>query len=79
MPTERIDDPRNPQTFAIRFVCGAVLGTCVGLLISMPELIELSAFATTAFLITMAIVFGMAAVRWGDRFWEELLPWLRWM
>jgi high-affinity Fe2+/Pb2+ permease len=61
----------------IRFACGAIFGFLLGFNFvyfgfSMPP-------ARFIVGILAAIIFGILAVRYGDRFWERLTNWLQWL
>jgi hypothetical protein len=79
VPRARINDARDPQTFAIRFLFGAVLGMFLGFLVWFPEIVDLPALGVTLLFVAPAVICSLAAAYAGDRFWEEVLPWLRWM
>ena len=57
--------------FWVRFVCGAMAGTLVGL-----DLV-LNSFASSAVLVLGAVAlilgFGFASARFGDKFWHSIL------
>ena len=78
-PRDRINDPRDPQTFAIRFFFGAALGALIGFLVWFPGMTDFSALGVTALFVAPAAICGLAAAYAGDRFWEEVLPWFRWI
>lgn len=60
-----------------RFVCGAILGALVGLaLIFVCGIVSLAGLIFG--LVVPMIAFGLMALYWGDRFWEEVIEWLIW-
>lgn len=65
------EGPRDSVEFWVRFVCGATVGSLLGLALwfwVFPSL----AFPWIAIPVAM-VLFGLAAARWGDRFWFWLL------
>ncbi len=56
----------------IRLGCGAVAGLVVGLFVGFLSL-NLVTGPLVAFAIMLAALFGVLAVRYGDRFWVWLL------
>jgi DnaJ domain len=70
--------------FWVRFVCGAVLGFCVALVIAVDALTDLAeshVSATTALGLLLTCMFGcgFASARYGDRFWQTVIGrWLSW-
>ena len=70
------DPPRDRFEFWVRFAFGAVFGPIVGLLFLwwiVPD-------ATIGWLVAScsAVLFGVAAALWGDRFWHFLLGLFSW-
>ena len=70
------DPPRDREEFWIRFVFGAVVGTILALcLLSyigwLPPTVWL-------FVPAGALLLGLAAGLWGDRFWQLFLGLFRW-
>ena len=69
-------EPPDRLEKGIRFGCGFVLGCAlavVGLLGSLW-----SAHYTAACVLAAGLVCGYAAMRWGDRFWDNLRRWWWW-
>jgi hypothetical protein len=70
--------------FWVRFVCGAVLGFFVSLLIAVDALtdaaeIQISGLMALGLLLTCMCGFGFASARYGDRFWQTVIGrWLSW-
>ena len=70
--------------FWVRFVCGAVLGFCVGLVIAVDALTDLAEFhvsgiTAVGFLLTCMLGCGFVSARHGDRFWQTIIGrWLSW-
>jgi uncharacterized membrane protein len=67
---------RDPSTFAVRFVCGAIVGAVVALGFSVTAFEELSKGSLLTIVAVAAAIAGLAAARLGDRFWRDVLPWL---
>jgi hypothetical protein len=57
----------------VRFTCGALLGVCAGFFL-YAQLAPLT-WAWTA-IPTATAGAGLAAMIWGDAFWERVAPWL---
>jgi predicted membrane chloride channel (bestrophin family) len=74
MKTDRLE-------FWVRFVCGALFGLLLGLYFAF-NLLEGPFVLALGITLGISLGFGMAAVRYGDRFWERILPilrsWLMW-
>lgn len=67
--------PDTPEKI-IRFVCGALFGF---VLISGFFYFGISTFSLSLVAgVAGAIIFGILAVRYGDRFWERLAVWIPW-
>jgi hypothetical protein len=56
----------------IRLCCGLIAGLVVGLFVGFLSL-NLVAVPLVAFAIVLAALFGVLAIRYGDRFWGWLL------
>jgi hypothetical protein len=56
----------------IRLGCGLIAGLVVGLFVGFLSL-NLIAVPLLAFAIALAVLFGVLAVRYGDRFWMWIL------
>lgn len=56
----------------IRLGCGVIAGLVVGLFVGFLSL-NLVAGPLLAFAIALAALFGVLAMRYGDKFWEWLL------
>jgi Na+-driven multidrug efflux pump len=69
MKTDRLE-------FWVRFVCGALFGLLVGLYIAF-NLLEGPVVVALGITLGVALGFGVAAVRYGDRFWQRTLRILR--
>jgi len=61
----------------IRFGCGFVFGLLVGGISSLRWYYE-AGNSTAVATIVIALVFGFAALRFGDVFWRWLAKWLAW-
>ncbi|HEX8396881.1 MAG TPA: hypothetical protein VF644_05615 [Pyrinomonadaceae bacterium] len=61
----------------IRFACGAIFGFLLGFDFVYFGFSTLSASSIVGIL--AAIIFGILAVRYGDRFWERLTNWIPWL
>ncbi len=74
MKTDRLE-------FWVRFVCGALFGLLMGLYVTL-NFLEGPVVAALGIAFTAAVGFGVAAVKYGDRFWERTLrilrSWLTW-
>ncbi len=70
------DPPRDRLEFWVRFVCGALFGTALAVMLVWRFLPD-AAFTWVAFP-AGAVLLGFAAAFWGDRFWEALLNMFRW-
>jgi DnaJ domain len=85
-PKVRTLEPLNTARieFWVRFVCGAILGFLVSLLIAVDALtdaaeIQISGVMALGLLLTCMIGFGFASARYGDRFWQTIIGrWLSW-
>lgn len=66
----------NPDKFEIkvRFGCGALLGLFIGIFVAARITYE-SFGAFAVIWLAVIIVCGLLAVRYGDRFWEDLGKW----
>ena len=75
MKTDRLE-------FWVRFVCGALFGLLLGLYFTFVRLGG-RLLLVLGITLSIALAFGLAAVRYGDRFWERILPalrsWLMWL
>jgi len=67
--------------FWVRFVCGALFGLLLGLYFTF-NLLEGPLLLALGITFGIALGFGVASVRYGDRFWKRILPilrsWLMW-
>jgi hypothetical protein len=77
--TVRRDAP--PKTdwleFWVRFVCGFLFGGLVGIRLSIDFLDSLGGFVAAD--LAVAVVCGLAAARYGDKFWYSVLGrWWMW-
>jgi len=61
----------------IRFSCGAIFGFLLGF--DFVYFIFSTLPASFVVGILAAVIFGILAVRYGDRFWERLTNWLQWL
>lgn len=61
----------------IRFGCGAIFGFLLGFDFVYFGFSMLSASLIVG--IVAAIIFGILALRYGDRFWERLTNWIPWL
>jgi len=70
------DPPRDREEFWIRFVFGAFCGTIFVLcLLSLTGSLTRTVWL---FVPAGALVLGLAAGMWGDRFWQFLIGLFRW-
>jgi len=61
----------------IRFGCGAIFGFLLGFnFVYFGFSMHPARFVVG---ILAAIIFGILAVRYGDRFWERLTNWIPWL
>jgi curved DNA-binding protein CbpA len=78
-PTIRIDPVKPPRVdrleFWIRFVCGAAFGmfSSATLLLSETSSNFSAYWALWAGVLALSVGFGLAAARYGDRFWYSVL------
>jgi hypothetical protein len=70
------DPPRDREEFWIRFAFGVVFGTLLALSL-MWQIYGLT-LAVWLFVPAGALLLGLAAAYWGDRFWQFLLRLFRW-
>jgi hypothetical protein len=68
--------PCDRLEFCVRFVCGAVFGTLLGLLLVWRILPD--GVVSWLTLLAGVLFFGLLAAIWGDRFWHILLGLFRW-
>lgn len=61
----------------IRFGCGAIFGFLLGF--DFVYFVFSTLTASFVVGILAAIIFGILAVRYGDRFWERLTNWIPWL
>jgi hypothetical protein len=73
-----INDPRDPVTFAVRFTCGALLGTLVGFGVWATTFPNESAQTVIVIVVTAAVSCGLLAAYLGDEFWTSTIRWLQW-
>jgi hypothetical protein len=78
MTPERIDDPRDPTTFVVRFICGSLLAVLFGFTLWIQVVPDASPLAAAAVVLRGTILCGLLAVELGDRFWTEWVPNLWW-
>lgn len=76
MDISKIDFPRDRFEFGVRFVCGAVFGPILALMLAWWVLPNIA--MTWLVGLCAAAFFGVAAALWGDRFWHFLLGLFRW-
>ena len=62
--------------FWVRFVGGTLFGLLVGFYIAL-QLLGGPFVVPLGIILSIGLVFGVAAVHYGDRFWERILPILR--
>ena len=71
-----VDPPVDRFEFWVRFSCGAVFGSLLGFALWLnlltPVILEWAVIPLAA------VVFGLAAAWWGDRFWHFILGLFRW-
>jgi Na+-driven multidrug efflux pump len=58
----------------IRFGCGFLFGLPLGFLLALKTLME-SAGALTTLTLAIACLCGWLAMRYGDKFWTDLVRW----
>jgi hypothetical protein len=68
--------PPLPGERRVRFGCGALTGIAVGVSIMFEE--ATSVWTTVVLCLGLAVVLGMAAALFGDRFWSWLGAWMWW-
>ena len=71
-----IDPPRDRLEFWVRFACGAVFGPILAAVLVRWILPDIA--MTWLVALFVALLFGVAAALWGDRFWHFLLGLFRW-
>lgn len=71
-----LDPPRDRLDFWVRFACGTVFGTLLGLLLFWRVLPSVGLSLAT--LAIGGLLFGLGAAYWGDSFWHFLLGLFRW-
>ena len=70
----------EPDAFEkrVRFGCGFLFGAVVAFLLALREVGAFSS-AFWAIVVAVAVIFGLLAVRYGDRFWHLIVVLLsRW-
>jgi hypothetical protein len=65
-----------PEINGARFGCGFLLGVVIALLTSLPAVFSLDS-KVLVYVLVVAVVFGIAALRYGDAFWRTIGNWLR--
>ena len=70
------DHEPDPSEKSIRFGCGFVFGGVVAFLFALREMAEIAG-PFWAFVLGVAVVFGVSAVRYGDAFWHAAVDWFR--
>ena len=66
-----VDPPSDRFELWVRFVCGAVLGPILALMLTWQILPDMA--MTWLVALCVATFFGVAAALWGDRFWHFFL------
>lgn len=61
----------------IRFGCGALLGLVLAAVVLIQALPDDWSFAVPL-VIGLAALLGLLSAKYGDRFWDWMLGWLRW-
>ena len=73
------DEPDRLEK-GIRFGCGTMIGILIALKLTYRILIDHSGFLAATCII--ALVCGLLAVKYGDRFWDTVIeflnPWRHW-
>lgn len=69
-----METPPEPDAFEkrLRFICGFVFGGLMASLLTLREL-DPSAGSFWAVVASVAVGFGLLAVRYGDEFWRGIL------
>lgn len=70
------EPPRDRFEFWVRFAFGAVFGPTLAVLLCCSAFPELALTWLVALL--AAVIFGLLAAVWGDRFWHFFLGLFRW-
>jgi len=63
---------------AIRFGCGFLVGVISGGLLA-TRLFYANGYALLGATAPLAAILGLAAMRFGDRFWHSMKHWLSWL
>ena len=76
------DDARPPDFdwvgISVHFVCGAVLDGLLGFFLWIQAWPTASGQMALLMIGGPALILGLAAALWADRFWEHLPDWLHW-
>ena len=70
-------EPPDPLEKRIRFGCGFTFGLLITALCGLFWLVS-TAYYVVAIALLVAIIFGVLAMRYGDRFWYSMKSWLWW-
>ena len=60
----------------IRFGCGAIVGAAIGFFLAIRDFTG-EMWVAVLIAVVIALVFGILATVYGDRFWERLIDWFR--
>ena len=74
-----MDDSPKPDAFEkrLRFVCGFLFGGAISFLVIAQEVTDFTGVFWPS-VAAAAIIFGILAMRYGDRFWRNIGDWLHW-
>jgi len=72
-----MNDKLDKTTTVVRFGCGSLVGLVSGFVFAMQNF-ETSTRNTIIACAIFIILFGILAVRYGDRFWEKLSNYIYW-
>ncbi len=65
-------EPNNVEK-GMRFGCGCLLGLLLGPIFLIRHLNHLNKYLLLSFIIICGLLFGFAAMKQGDRFWDRFI------